>query len=144
MEKFWKTKKLEEMTQEEWESLCDCCGKCCLNKLDYGDEICWTNTHCRFFDLKNCNCKVYENRLEAQSDCKQITLEEIRKNPRWLPKTCAYWLVDNGMDLPYWHHLVCGNFEEVHNANMSLKGRDLVNEQDVRDFEDFLVDWDDL
>ncbi len=144
MQKFWKQKTLEEMSQDEWESLCDCCGKCCLNKLDDGKKIYWTNTYCRFFDTKDCRCKVYENRFEAQGECKQVSLAEIRAKPRWLPRTCAYWLVDNGFDLPSWHHLICGNFDEMNHQGMSLKDRPLVNEQDVKNFEKHIVEWEDL
>ena len=41
---FWKKKKLEQMNEQEWELLCDGCGKCCLNKLESGGKIYFTCT----------------------------------------------------------------------------------------------------
>ena len=97
---FWKKKNLAEMSKTEWELLCDGCGKCCLNKLEIKGKIKFTNTHCRFLDCHSCLCKIYSHRFQKVPDCRDIDLAAIREKPRWLPKTCAYWLLDNGYDLP--------------------------------------------
>ena len=141
---FWKHKKLEDMSKEEWELLCDGCGKCCLNKLEIKGKIKFTNTYCRFLNCQSCLCKIYAHRFEAVPDCRDIDLRAVREKPRWLPKTCAYWLLDNGYDLPPWHPLVSGRAETVHTSGNSLRGRELVNETEVKDYEDYLIDWQDL
>ena len=141
---FLKHKKLEEMSKEEWEALCDGCGKCCLNKLEIKGKIKFTNTHCRFLDCDSCLCKIYEHRFEVVPDCRDINLEAVREKPRWLPKTCAYWLLDNGYDLPEWHPLITGKAASVVESENSLSGRELVNESKVTDYEDYVVDWQDL
>jgi len=141
---FWKHKKLDKFTPEEWELLCDGCGKCCLNKLEIKGKIKFTRAACRFLDCKNCLCRIYEHRFEVVPDCKRVDFAAIREKPRWLPKTCAYWLLDNGYDLPEWHPLITGKVSSTAKAGMSLCGRYVVNESDVTDYEDYIVDWQDL
>ena len=141
---FWKKKSLDEMTPAEWELLCDGCGKCCLNKIEIKGKIHFTNARCRFLDPQTCLCRIYENRFDAVDDCRSITLEAVREKPRWLPKTCAYWLLDNGYDLPDWHPLITGRADSVHEAGVSLKNRDLISESEVKNYENHLVDWQDL
>ncbi|MBP5216121.1 MAG: YcgN family cysteine cluster protein [Alphaproteobacteria bacterium] len=141
---FWKHKKLEQLSKAEWEALCDGCGKCCLNKLEIKGKVKYTNTHCRFLDCKTCLCKIYEHRFEAVKDCRDIDLAAVREKPRWLPKTCAYWLLDNGYDLPQWHPLITGKADSVYEAGMSANTRELVNETKVRDYENYIVDWQDV
>ncbi len=141
---FWKKKKLEEMTRQEWELLCDGCGKCCLNKLEIRRKIKFTRTHCRFLDCQSCLCKIYEHRFKQVPDCRDINLDAVREQPRWLPKTCAYWLLDNGYDLPEWHPLRTGKAASVHEAGMSLQGRNTVSESGIDDYENYIVDWSDL
>jgi uncharacterized cysteine cluster protein YcgN (CxxCxxCC family) len=98
---FWKTKTLEEMDGTEWESLCDGCARCCLNKLEDWDtgEIVWTNVACTLLDCDSCRCRDYVNRAKTVPDCIQLTPDEVR-TLTWLPPTCAYRLVRDGEDLP--------------------------------------------
>ena len=137
---FWKRKKLSQMTQEEWESLCDGCGKCCLNKLiDVdSDELFFTNVACRLLDLKSCRCTRYEDRSKLVKDCVRLTPRNVRRI-KWLPETCAYRLVADGQDLPEWHYLVCGDRRAVHRAGISVKGR-AISETEAGDLEDHIVD----
>lgn len=141
---FWKKKKLEEMTSQEWELLCDGCGKCCLNKIEIKGKIHFTNTYCRFLNTNNCLCKIYAHRFQKVSDCRNIDIKAVREKPRWLPKTCAYVLIDEGKDLPSWHPLKTGMACSVHQAGVSLQGRKLVNESEVEDYENYIVEWEDL
>ena len=141
---FWKKKPLAEMNKTEWELLCDGCGKCCLNKLEIKGKIRFTNVRCRFLDCQTCLCRIYPRRFEKMDDCRDIDLAAIREKPRWLPKTCAYWLLDNGYDLPAWHPLVSGSADSVHRAGMSLQNRSLISETGITDYENHIVDWPDL
>ena len=118
---FWKSKTLDEMTSQEWEALCDRCGRCCLVKLEDEDtgDIHLTRLACALFDRKSCQCRDYPNRRQKMPDCLSIDLEAVR-SLTWLPDTCAYRIVDRGEDLPWWHHLVSGSRETVHEAGISV------------------------
>lgn len=135
---FWKTKSLEAMSPQEWESLCDGCGKCCLAKLEDEDsgEIHWTSIGCRLFEEQSCRCSDYANRLSKVEDCVQLTPQNVR-TLSWLPSTCAYRLVAEGHDLYWWHPLVSGSRDSVHQAGISVRGRITALETDVPDVEDY-------
>ncbi|NWJ25212.1 YcgN family cysteine cluster protein [Rhizobium sp. RM] len=140
---FWKTKTLEQMTGEEWESLCDGCGLCCLNKLEDWDtgEVVFTSVRCQLLDGESCRCSDYENRRATVPDCIQLDLKKVDEIG-WLPPTCAYALVRDGKDLYWWHYLVSGDTETVHQAGISARGRTVSEtDVDVDDFEDYVVDW---
>lgn len=119
---FWKTKTLEEMTREEWESLCDGCGRCCLVKLEDEDsgDIHLTRLSCRLLNVRSCRCTKYDQRFEHMSDCVDLTLENVRKI-KWLPASCAYRRIGEGRDLAWWHPLVSGDPQTVHQAGISVK-----------------------
>lgn len=140
---FWRSKTLEQLSQEEWEALCDGCGRCCLNKLEDWDtgEIAWTPIACRLLDETACRCRDYQNRFQSVPDCVPLTPKTVRELT-WLPPTCAYRLVAEGRDLYPWHYLICGDREAVHQAGVSVRGR-TVSEAGLKvdDFEDYVVAW---
>ena len=141
---FWKTKSLEQMTDSEWESLCDGCGRCCLSKLEDDDtgEIYFTHVGCRLLDGQACRCRDYANRSAQVEDCVRLTPENVREIT-WLPPTCGYKLVAEGRDLYWWHPLVSGDPETVHAAGVSVRGRVRFSEEEIPDneLEDHIVKW---
>ncbi|WP_321339036.1 YcgN family cysteine cluster protein [uncultured Cohaesibacter sp.] len=140
---FWQVKRLDEMSKAEWESLCDGCARCCLNKLEDWDtgEIIWTNVSCSLLDSDSCRCKDYHNRLATIPDCVPLDAEKVA-SISWLPPTCAYRLLEEGYDLYWWHPLVSGDPDTIHKAGISVRGR-VVSEEgmEVEDYEDHLANW---
>jgi uncharacterized protein len=120
---FWKTKSLTEMTRSEWESLCDGCGRCCLNKLEDEDtgRFIYTRAACKLLDVDSCQCTDYKNRARRVPDCVTLTTANIAELA-WLPSTCAYRLLDEGKSLAWWHPLVSGRPETVEEAGISVAG----------------------
>ena len=138
---YWRTKSLDEMTRAEWEALCDGCARCCLVKLEDSDtgEVAYTDIACRLLDLGTCRCSRYRQRLALVPDCVDLTPERVRRHD-WLPSTCAYRLVAAGEDLAWWHPLVSGDPETVHQAGISVRNR-AVPERRGDDPEDRIVTW---
>jgi uncharacterized protein len=142
-EPFWKTKSLGEMTAAEWESLCDGCGRCCLIKLEDEDtgDIAVTRIACKLLDIGSCRCSNYENRQAHVEDCVKLTAEEVR-TLSWLPETCAYRLIDEGQDLRWWHPLVSGTPESVHEAGISIRGSAIGERKIPQDrFPAHIIEW---
>jgi uncharacterized cysteine cluster protein YcgN (CxxCxxCC family) len=133
-DQFWKTKTLKQMSRDEWDSLCDGCALCCLNKIQDEDsgELFYTNTACQFLDPSTCRCSDYANRASKVADCLQLTVENVASYD-WLPDSCAYRRLANGKDLPDWHPLISGRPESVHQAGISLLGQ-LVPDEDHEDY----------
>lgn len=139
---FWETKSLQEMSSDEWESLCDGCAKCCLHKLEDEDtgEVFYTKVTCRYLD-DDCRCTEYQDRNTLVPNCVWLKPEDVDEF-HWLPMTCAYRLVAEGKPLPQWHPLISGNSDSVHDAGVSIRGRAL-NEQYVHPdgMEEHIIHW---
>jgi uncharacterized cysteine cluster protein YcgN (CxxCxxCC family) len=138
---FWKSKPLHEMTNEEWESLCDGCARCCLHKLEDEDsgELYYTNIACRLLDIESCRCKDYQHRMSLINDCISLNPDNI-KNINWLPSTCAYRLLAEGQDLPKWHPLLTGTYKSVKEAGISVKNMAVPETPDIK-LEEHIIGW---
>lgn len=136
---FWENKTLDEMTDEEWEHLCDGCGQCCLNKLmdEDTDEILYTNVACNQLDSTTCLCRHYEDRFKYEPDCIKLTRENLLTIV-WLPKTCTYRYFWEHQRLPNWHPLITGNSNLMHKKRISVKNR-VVYEKDVIHWEHHII-----
>jgi uncharacterized protein len=119
---FWKTKTLEQMSRDEWEALCDGCARCCMVKLEDEDsgDIHLTRLACSMLEVKTCRCSNYPNRFSLMADCIDVTVEKVRQL-KWLPATCGYRVINEGRELAWWHPLVSGSKETVHQAGISVK-----------------------
>ncbi len=140
---YWESKRLEEMTPKEWDSICDGCGKCCLCKLqdDETGEIFYTNVACKLLDIATCRCTSYKKRKELIPGCAILSPKNI-KVFRWLPQTCAYRLLSQGKELFRWHHLISGSSGMVHKLGVSIKNK-VVSETHIHpdQIPEHIVDW---
>ncbi|WP_445941993.1 YcgN family cysteine cluster protein [Pseudotabrizicola sp. L79] len=141
--RFWETVPLKQMNATEWEALCDGCGKCCLNKIEYEDtgEVDYTRVACKLLDCSTCRCSNYENRRNYVPDCVQLSPQSLPKIAYWMPRTCAYRLLFKGEPLPDWHPLLTGDPDSTHTAGFSAKGW-VVSETEVSedDWDDYIID----
>lgn len=157
---FWQAKSLAQMTDAEWESLCDGCGRCCLVKIEEdldgepaakpggragaepNPKIYFTDVGCRLLDANGCTCRDYPNRTVHVSDCVRLTPEVVGEIG-WLPPTCAYRLLHEERELYWWHPLVSGDRETVHTAGISVRGKVSGSEDEVapENLEDHIVGW---
>ncbi len=143
MERFWEQKSLAEMSDAEWESLCDGCARCCLHKLEDADtgEVYYTGVRCRYLVEESCRCSDYPRRSELMSNCIDLKRHDVAAL-HWLPATCAYRLLSEGKPLYDWHPLVSGRPESVHEAGISIRGRAVSDEFVHPDgYEEHIIHW---
>jgi len=140
---FYETKTLAQMSEAEWESLCDGCGKCCVVLLqdpeEEGGQVWRTDVGCRLLDLETVRCRDYENRHSRVPGCVKLTARKIG-NLHWMPESCAYRLIHEGRPLFDWHPLKTGDRDSTRKAGMSVHGT-LISESEVDedDLEDRIV-----
>ena len=132
MAEYWETTPLLDMTEEQWELLCDKCGVCCLYKVENEKtgELYITDVACLYLDIEKCLCKCYHDRKNMHVNCKIINKQTIQSICHWLPETCAYRLLFTNQPLPDWHPLLTHEYESVHRAGISIRGK-VVSEKIV-------------
>ncbi|MCB1758638.1 MAG: YcgN family cysteine cluster protein [Gammaproteobacteria bacterium] len=141
MKNFWQTKTLRQMSSDEWEALCDRCGKCCLHRYQArgSRELQFTLVCCRYLERTSGACADYPNRLSNQPECVSLS-PDMLDEPDWLPQSCAYRLLAEGKPLPDWHPLISGDPGSVDRAGQFI-GRFAVSELEAADHSHYLVDW---
>ena len=141
--KFWKTIPLDQLDKNQWESLCDGCGKCCVLKLEDADTgvIHFTDVSCKLLDCQTARCTKYAERESFVPDCVSLTPDNLRML-RWMPKSCAYRLISENKDLPDWHPLITGNLDSTRQAGHSVAAR-VVTEASVDedDLPNHITNW---
>ena len=143
MTAFWESKSLAQMSEEEWESLCDGCARCCMIKLqdEDTDEVHYTSIVCDLLDQHSCQCTAYAKRHALVKDCVVLTNERVEEFD-WLPKSCAYRTLAEGRPLAWWHPLVSGSRETVHTAEISVQGKVIAqSEVNEDDEQDMIIRW---
>lgn len=131
---FWRQKTLSEMNQTEWESLCDGCALCCLQKLQDEDtgDVFYTDIACKLLDTETCRCTRYAQRAKLVASCLILAADDP-ETFAWLPSSCAYRRLADGKDLPEWHPLITGDKNSVHDAGVSIRGK-AVSERDTSEY----------
>lgn len=140
---FWNSKSLADMTPQEWESLCDGCGRCCLHKLEDVDSglLFYTNVACRLLDEYHCRCTNYPERMHLVPDCLLLSADDGDQF-NWLPASCAYRKLADGQSLEWWHPLVSGDPDSIHQAGISVRGRIVCETEVPRELlEDHVINW---
>lgn len=140
MERFWETKTLDQMNEQEWEALCDGCGWCCVHLLEDDDgHLYQTDVACDLIDPDMGHCTKYATRFQHVPECNKVSLTLTEAFPT-MPETCAYRRLYYQQPIPEWHPLITGNKTAMHEGGHSIRGR-IVRERDAGDLEDHVVAW---
>jgi len=143
MTEFWREKRLQDMSPAEFEAVCDGCARCCMVKLEDEDtdEVFYTAMVCDLLETDSCRCSRYQQRHELVPDCVVLTAERA-SSFHWLPQSCAYRTLAEGRELQWWHPLVSGSPDTVHEAGISVRDK-VVPESSVHvdAYESMLVTW---
>ncbi|HAU68818.1 MAG TPA: YcgN family cysteine cluster protein [Gammaproteobacteria bacterium] len=141
---FWETKSLQEMSHDEWESLCDGCAKCCLVQLEDEDtqQLVFTDVACDLLDSGTCRCTDYSNRSIRVPECMTLTPENVNEAAEFAPSSCAYRLLAIGEPLPEWHPLKTGDPKSTISSGNSVAMRvKFLRDVNSDDLEAHVVDW---
>ena len=138
---FWETTPLHAMSGEQWEALCDRCGKCCLEKLEEEEtgRIFYTNVACVLLDPDSGSCRDYARRSSLVHDCIELSPATLA-DASWLPTTCAYRRLRPGEPLPDWHPLLSGDPDSVRRAGHCVTGR-IIPPAAAGPLVHHLIDW---
>lgn len=140
---FWEKYPFDKLSAEEWEALCDGCGKCCLNKLEDEDSgmVVFTRVACRLLDDETCRCSQYEIRRQFVPECIVLTPKTLPDVSYFMPYSCAYRRLHEGRGLADWHPLVSGDPESVHKAGISMQGQTVPEfEVPEEEWEHYLIE----
>ncbi len=143
MANFWENKTLSELTQNEWEQVCDGCAKCCLHKLEDEDSgiLYGTNVVCQYLDTDTCHCGDYARRSVLVPECVTLNMSNLAQF-YFMPATCGYRLLAEGKALPDWHPLISQNKDTVHSSGNSVRGK-VISELEADDLMHHLTgEWD--
>lgn len=147
-ERFWELP-LADLTQSEWEQLCDGCARCCLLKIEEDEPapdgqpvIHFTRVSCRFLNRASARCSVYRRRQKKMPDCVVMDIHNLPTALHWIPSTCAYKLRYQEQPLPSWHPLLTGSTQAMQEAGITVAGR-VISEDDVHDddLEEQIIRW---
>lgn len=123
-ERFWERYALEDMTNAEWEAVCDGCGQCCQIKLEDPEsgERALTDVVCRLMNTDTARCSDYDNRFSRVPECLQLSRDTLNTY-EWLPDSCGYRRLNENRKLAGWHPLRAGNDRRMREKGISVAGR---------------------